>query len=188
MARHNKTSRWQCMTAGRFKCTSRTCSSLCGKPTTASWTQRRFKIHEPISVRKNCPSPKTSKTRENSRTAEDMSQKYSRVHRPQPLLFDSSHQDAEVHRRQCRDGKLRNGRLRKGAKAYLHAHSTSTLFEELCEKDRRPEDELMCGELYSVDAGQKIRRDKLAKMLCRLTVQLRIPGGSWERRSSGITT
>ena len=59
---------------------------------------------------------------------EDMLQKYSRVHRPQPLLLDSSHQDAEVHRHQCREGKLRNGPLRnimpnKDAQAYLHSGS-----------------------------------------------------------------
>ena len=90
---------------------------MCAKPTTASWTQHQFKMHEPKSVRKNCPSktygsPKTSKTRETSRNAEDMSQKCSRVNRPQPLPLDSSHQDAEVHRHQCREGKLRNGRAR----------------------------------------------------------------------------
>ena len=70
----------------------------------------------------------------------------------------------------------------ESAKAYLHAPSTSTLFGELCEEYRGPKDEFMCGELFRVDAGQKIRRDELAKMLCRLTVQLRIPGGSWKHR------
>ena len=68
------------------------------------------------------------------------------------------------------------------AQAYFHAPSTSTLFGELREEDRGPEDELMRGELFRADEGQKIRRQKLAKMLCRLTVQLRILGGSWKHR------
>ena len=70
----------------------------------------------------------------------------------QILSRQPSHRNAEIHRQQNRKWEIKKGQIKNiiandVARKYFHASSRSSVFLELSQEDRRPEEETMRGEL-----------------------------------------
>ena len=72
------------------------------------------------------------------------------------------------------------------ARAYFNAPRTSSVFVELCEEDRGPEDEGV-RITFGVNVRHEICSQKLAEMLHALAVQLWILSGSLGKRACSDT-